>query len=187
MAAITTQTVSNSRLSQWGEKVYGAEYEISINGKDQRVDFQDLMVALTTQRAAVVEKEVQPMSTRMQNRNKRLEALGNTLSDLSGIQAAFSPDDKGDATKGGLSKDSQNVLTSLNQGALHSGDTISKSNCEKAVQLIKTQIDKLNNESSADMTRLQSLVDKRDESYTTATSLMQSVSQTRSAIIKGMA
>lgn len=59
----------------WG--VSGAEY--IING--EKVNFQDLMVAVTEQRAATIEKEVEPMSTRMTNRNKRLEKLGNALSD----------------------------------------------------------------------------------------------------------
>ena len=36
------------------------------------------------------------------------------------------------------------------------------------------------------MTRLQSLVDKRDESYSTATSLMQEVGDTRANTIKNM-
>jgi hypothetical protein len=42
------------------------------------------------------------------------------------------------------------------------------------------------NEAQTDMTRLQSLVDRRDESYSTATNLMTSISDTRSNVIRNM-
>ena len=194
--AIETTTVTDSNLAVWG--VSGAEYVV--DGK--KVCFQDLMVAVTTARAATIEKEVQPMSTRMTARNKRLEKLGNALSDLSGIEAAFKSDDSGGTYsldyKKSPSEETRTILDSLQTdlyawGKSGAGDGkgtegyyITKSNCEKAIQLVKTQIDKLNNESSSDMTRLQSLVDRRDESYSTATSLMQSVADTRSSLIKNL-
>ena len=62
--AIITDLVTNSNLSVWG--VSGAEY--IING--EKVNFQDLMVVVTEQRAATIEKEVEPMATRMTTRNK---------------------------------------------------------------------------------------------------------------------
>ena len=58
-----------------------------------------------------------------------------------------------------------------------------RSQVEEYIQLIKTKMDKLNNDSSSDMTSLQSLVDKRDESFSTASSLMQSISDSRSRVI----
>lgn len=194
--AIITDLVTNSNLSVWG--VSGAEY--IING--EKVNFQDLMVAVTTQRAATIEKEVEPMSTRMTNRNKRLEKLGNALSDLSGIEAAFKSDDSGGTWSLDYLKQpseaTRTVLDSIESGLWGYGTAgkgdgkgktgyyVTKSNCEKAIQLVKTQIDKLNNESSADMTRLQSLVDRRDESYSTATSLMQKIANTASSLIKNL-
>lgn len=194
--AIVTDLVTNSNLSAWG--VSGAEY--IING--EKVNFQDLMVAVTEQRAATIEKEVEPMSTRMTNRNKRLESLGNALSDLSGIEAAFKSDDSGGTWSLDYLKQpsaaTRAVLDSLEGGLWGYGKSgkgdgkgtegyyVTKSNCEKAIQLIKTQIDKLNNESSADMTRLQSLVDRRDEAYSAATSLMQKIADTTSSLIKNL-
>ena len=44
----------------------------------------------------------------------------------------------------------------------------------------------LNNASQTDMSRLQSLVDRRDESYSTATNLMTSISDTRSNLIRNL-
>lgn len=194
--AIQTDPVSNQNLAAWG--VSGAEYVVD----GVKVCFQDLMVVVTEQRAATIEKEVEPMSTRMTSRNKRLESLGNALSDLSGIEASFKSDDDGGVWSLDYLKQpseaTRAVLDSLESGLYGHGTSgkgdgkgktgyyVTKSNCEKAIQLVKTQIDKLNNEASADMTRLQSLVDRRDESYSTATSLMQKIADTASALIKNL-
>ena len=194
--AIQTDPVSNQNLAAWG--VSGAEYVVD----GVKVCFQDLMVVVTEQRAATIEKEGEPMATRMTNRNKRLEKLGNALSDLSGIEAAFKSDDSGGTWSLDYLKQpseaTRTVLDSIESGLWGYGTSgagdgkgktgyyVTRSNCERAIQLIKTQIDKLNNEASADMTRLQSLVDRRDEAYSTATSLMQKIADTTSSLIKNL-
>jgi hypothetical protein len=63
---------------------------------------------------------------------------------------------------------------------------MNKKTLEGMLSLVKSEIDGLNNESQTDMTRLQSLVDRRDESYSTATDLMTSISDTRSNVIRNM-
>lgn len=63
---------------------------------------------------------------------------------------------------------------------------INKQTCEAALSRVKSEIDGLNNEAQADMTRLQSLVDRRDESYSTATNLMTIISDTRANVIRNM-
>ena len=188
MAAIQTDVVTNANLARWGANVYGAEYVVG----GVRVDFQDLMVTITEQRAAKIEAEVEPVSKRMTARNKELEQLGEALSVLSGIESKWKSDDNddkdwpsysdvNDLAKAGLALIGVTVPPNGDKRA-----KISKSNCEKYIQQVKTQIDKRNNEASSDMTRLQSLVDRRDESYSTATSLMEAVADTRSNIIKNM-
>ena len=208
--AIETDIVTSSSLGRWGAEVYGAEYVI--NG--QKVDFQDLMVAITTQRASVVEGEVEPISSRMTARNKRLEELGNALSDLSKAEAGFESDDAGtrdmrgdwllDSTAQLMIQLGYSVTKTYEKEGDRPGDTsrgdfylvkgntadhrysCNKKTIEGMIQKVKTQIDKLNNEASSDMTRLQSLVDRRDESYSTATSLMQAIGDCRSSLIKNM-
>jgi hypothetical protein len=64
--------------------------------------------------------------------------------------------------------------------------SMNKKTLEGMLSLVKSEIDGLNNESQTDMTRLQSLVDRRDESYSTATDLMTSISDTRSNVIRNM-
>ena len=54
------------------------------------------------------------------------------------------------------------------------------------MQLVKSKIDSCNNQSQTDMTRLQSLVDRRDQAFTTATELMTNVSDTRGNLISNI-
>ena len=186
MAAIQTDVVTNANLARWGANVYGAEYVVG----GVRVDFQDLMVTIPEQRAARVEAEVEPVSKRMTARNKELEQLGEALSVLSGIESQWKSDDNSDknwpsATDiSALAKAGLGLIGLVNDSQIQG--KISKSNCEKYIQQVKTQIDKRNNEASSDMTRLQALVDRRDESYSTATSLMQAIGDTRSSLVKNM-
>ena len=51
------------------------------------------------------------------------------------------------------------------------------------MQALKGEMDKENNLAQTDMTRLQSLVDSRDDSYSTATNIMSAISDTRSNLI----
>ena len=57
---------------------------------------------------------------------------------------------------------------------------------EYYLKLVKNKIDALNNEGQKDMTRLQSLVDRRDEAFSTASTLMSSVSDTRGNLIRNL-
>lgn len=160
-------------------------------------DFESLVVKYAMKRATTVEGEVTPLSDIVQKRNAKLSKLGTALSDLSKAQSELSPEGKKPDDSATVSKDVYDVLNELTNGIDNpikketSGDqttySVTKANCEKAIQMIKTAMDKLNNESSRDMSRLQSLVDKRDESYSNASSLMQSISGCRDTAIRNMA
>ena len=184
-------------LAEWG--IAFSDYKMDITTVDssgnvtttkRQVDFQDLLINISEQRAAVVEEQIEPMSVRMSTRNRKLDNLGAALSIIADIQAKFTDaDDTGDKTstakltaeaKAGLE------LVGYTGGTVGETLTINKSTAEYYQQMLKTELDSLNNASSKDMTRLQSLVDKRDESYSTATSLMQAVADTRANTIKNM-
>ena len=174
----------------WGVQV--VDYEVG----GVKTDFETLVVRYAMKRATTVEGEVNPLSDIVQRRNNKLKELGNALAELSKAQSALSKEeDPGASTS--VEAVAYEVLAELNKGVdnpVKKDSTknppeysISKQNCEKAIQQIKTQMDKLNNESSRDMSRLQSLVDKRDESYSNASSLMQSISGSRDMAIRNMA
>ncbi len=179
--------------TRWGTTVY--EYELG----SVPTDFQDLMVAISEQRAEAVEAEVKPLSVRMRTRNEFLDKLGTALAECSKIQAKFDSEDEGDEWMDGwFSSTTVEILTDSRVGLTgsdgHDGDyqvkdgkyRADKAQIEGIISKLKSVIDSQNNASQTDMTRLQSLVDRRDESYTTATNLMTSVSETRDNAIRNM-
>lgn len=191
MASITTNTIELSQ--SWG--VQFGDYTMG----DDKVDFQDLMVKISENRAMAVEKEVAPLTTRIKTRNKELEVLGSLLSKFSAFQAKFSSDSKGSdsATISGITDEEKWLCWKAykRQGGTNDifqtdlswyNSSWSKSQGDGMVSALKSMIDERNNAAQTDMTRLQSLVDRRDESYSTATNLMSAVSDTRSNTISNM-
>jgi hypothetical protein len=191
MSTITTTPEEGVKLSQdWGVKFY----DYKIDGKS--VDFQDLMVAVATNRAAAVEKEVTPLTSIIRNRNKELETLGSLLSIFSQTQAKYDSDASG-SSKAAVSGITSDMIPLAAEAYKRKGgeseSTLSwwnsdwtKASVEGMVSMLKSMIDERNNEAQTDMSRLQSLVDRRDESFTTATNLMSAVSDTRSNLIRNL-
>ena len=194
--------------SRWGVKA--GDYNVTLNSKSDVMDFQDLLVKFSKNRAVAVEGEVEPLTERIQQRNKRLEELGEVLSELTKIQTEFESDDAGDRDMHSwMSNKTGAVLESLGYSPAYYAKekdrpddnderadfykvgwktenqySANKKTIEGMLSRVKSEIDGLNNEAQTDMTRLQSLVDRRDESYSTATNLMTSVSDTRSNVIR---
>ena len=192
MATIVPQTPVT--LSQdWG--VSFSDYKV--NGKP--VDFQDLMIEIGANRAVTVEGEVVPLTTRIKQRNSELDKLGSLLAIFTKTQADFPSDAKGSDKKpvSGITSDQWALLREayIKRGGTDPGPTWdsswansdwTKSSVEGMIQSLKSMIDGRNNKAQTDMTRLQSLVDRRDESYSTASNLMTAVSDTRSNLIRNL-
>ncbi len=178
MSEIATNNITLSQT--WGAS-FG---DYKLNGAP--VDFQDIMIKISENRATAVEGEVKPLSTRITNRNKTLEDLGNVLADLTKLQAQFESDDDGDKRRGYLQQSSKDILISI-FGSLDWSDLhMTKYEVEEWLQKVKSKIDALNNEAQKDMTRLQSLVDRRDEAFSTASDLMSKIGDTRSNLIRNL-
>ena len=185
MATIDMVELDNIE-SRWGVKA--GDYNITLNSRTEMMDFQDLMVKFSKNRAVAVEGEVEPLTVRIQQRNARLDSLGRILAALTELQARYPSDDENDDTYdlNGLTDGELNILWDLINDGGPKDVKFYRYECEEALQLVKSEIDGLNNEAQTDMTRLQSLVDRRDESYSTATNLMTSISDTRSNVIRNM-
>ncbi len=158
-------------------------------------DYSDMLLACTLTRASSVEGEITPMSTAIQTRNSQLEELGKALSEASNIQAQCqtkSPPEN--VTDDSIIPVIKNVLEKYGLAAKNDGatggimndNTFTPGEAAQAVQLLKSKIDALNNASQTDMTRLQSLVDKRDEAFSLASDLVSSASDTRSTTIRNI-
>ena len=150
-------------------------------------DFQDLLVDISLHRATSVEDEIEPLATRIANRNETLDDLGDVLSDLTKLQAMFDSEAEGDDREGTLSSTSYDTLVEVFGSLDFDNLTMTKYEVEEWLQKVKSKIDSLNNESEKDMSRLESLVDRRDEAFSTASDLMSKVSNTRSSLISNLA
>lgn len=174
-----------------GEKwnINPVEYVMTNDGTSETVDFQDLMVKIAEQSALVVEQEIKPQSVRIQKRNNKLVSYGRALSDLAAFSAKFDTGEKDAKASSTISADLSNAVLELLDWNWTAGDgkELRKSQVDQATQVIKTQVDKLNNESQASMTRLQGLVGQRDKRFELATSQMTHISDVRGNLIKGIA
>lgn len=188
---ITGQAVKLSM--DWGVTANDYQYtdynRVAGRFETVKVDFQDLMVRVGARKAVVVEGEITPMATRMRTRNAYLANLSTILAELTRVQAGFSGDDAGTkAATVNLSSELMSLLRAI-PGASDmvsaTGET-TKAKLEGLVQAVKGEMDKENNAAQTDMTRLQSLVDSRDDSYSTATSMMSAISDTRSNLIENL-
>ena len=108
MSEISQDTV---RLSQaWGASFGDYNYVKWDGSVKTRFDFQDLLVEISENRAVTVESEVQPLSTRIMHRNRRLDKLGSALADLTKLQSQFDSDAKGTDRKGTLKQSSYETV-----------------------------------------------------------------------------
>ncbi len=173
----------------WGNIQF---YDYTFNGN--RMDFQDLMVAVSEKRAVTVEGEVTPMTTRIRTRNTYLDQLGSALAEATKKEAEFESSAAGTTVMTDWFSAETTATIRRAGGATYFHDTTNsgaRADATKAgiagiIQVLKSTIDGLNNEAQTDMSRLQSLVDRRDESYSTATNLMTAVSDTRSNLIRNL-
>lgn len=166
------------------------EYEMLVDGERKMVDFQDLMVNVAENQALAIEQEVAPEATRIQKRTNRLKVIGDAMAELSAFK--FNTKDSANPSASAyVSKATQDILNEL------TGSTWGDGQCDKSVgrskaqvdsgnQYLKSESDKLNNDQQLAMSRLESLVQGRDQNFNMATTLMQHVSETRGSTIKSM-
>lgn len=89
--------------SRWGTKINDYKMNapnVAASSTNTPVDLQDLMTFVALDRATVVEAEVNPLSTRMTNRNNWLEQLSTALAECTKWQATFKSNDDGDEPMG---------------------------------------------------------------------------------------
>lgn len=178
---VKSQPVAEDRFGLWGVTVN----DYVVNG--QPVDFGSAVVALATRRATTVERELLPLTTMMTARNRTLKDLGDTLGDLTRLQVLFKADAQGgQLSTESVTTDTAKVLDKIKKGLYNGNRQMTKSDVELAIQLVKSEIDKLNNEMQTDTTRVQSYVQKRDESFTMASTILSSTKDTRRGTITAM-
>lgn len=177
--AIGTVQVSDRLDSLWGVQVVDYVYQ------DRLMDLQDLLVAVCEERAVTVENGIAPLATRMRMTNTELEDLGKLLSKFSQLQAKYKQSEDGTESIT-LSDAEVRLLAHVGYPSATSAMSLKRSDTEMIVQLIKTKMDALNNNSQTRMTRMNGLVEKRDGAFTSASQMMAAVSDTRKNLISAL-
>lgn len=185
---ITSVEVAPEHFGLWGVSV--KDYQID----GVQVDFETIVVGIAAGRATTIEREVQPLAVQVTARNRKLQKLSAALGDLTRIQVSFEPNQPGNHLSSSPALQATvDIVNMIEKGLFDSGsqksedrNKITKANVEKALQLLKGEIDKLNNESQTDTTRLQSYVSKRDEAFNMASTILSAVSETRAGAIRAM-
>ena len=171
---------------EWGVSAY----DYNLNGVHK--DLQDMLVVISQNRATAIEAEVRPLQTIINRRNEKLEKYGTVLAKLTELQGLYTDDDRGNRSVGIgntiSSADFEAIMKECGYEGFLSGSTLTmnKASCDGAVSRVKSGVDEMNNAAQKDMTRLQSIVDRRDEAFSTATTMMTAVSDTRSSLINNL-
>ena len=187
MAELPISKVEVGLSMDWGVKGLDYVYRSSYNEKKVRpCDLQTLMIDVSLHRAKRVEGEIEPLATRISNRNDTLDNLGTALADLTSLQAKFDSEADGDDRKGTLQQTSYDTLREVFGSLDFSNRKMTKYEVEEWLQKVKSRIDGLNNQAQKDMSRLESLVNRRDEAFSTASDIMGKVSDTRSNLITNL-
>ena len=172
----------NERLAELGIAAY------DYRRNDAQIDLQDLLTDVTAGRAGAIESEIAPLTDIMRHRNKKLDQYGELLAKLNKIQTSFSEKDASEPSKPStiaLTDDEKRLLSEISHLSNISTNP-TKPETEQYIQLVKNMIDGLNNRTQTDISRLQSLVDKRDQSYTKAAELLKDVVDSRGKTISAI-
>ena len=168
----------NRRLAELGISAY------DYRRNDEQVDLQDLLTDVTMSRARTVEGEIKPLSDVMRHRNKKIDQCGELLAKLNKIQTSFKSDDKDTSKRSTIALTTSEIrlLEEISHRVITS-EYPTKPETEEYVQLVKSAIDGMSSRTQTDMTRLQALVEKRDQTYTKAAEFLKDIVDSRSKTI----
>ena len=179
MVTIEKVNTQNARLATLGLSAF--DYNLSENENEKQIDLQDLLTTVAVKRARTVEDEMSPLSDMMRNRNQRLDKYGNLLAKLNKIDTSFDTEAQGSTPSSvSLTEEEKRILNEIGYDA---DVNPTKADTQMYLQATKSAIDGLNNRSQNDVTRLQSLVEKRDQTYTKAAEVQKDVTESHSKLI----
>lgn len=163
----------------------------------QGMDLETALMAVQSNRANLLETQLQSQMQSVQDRNKTIEEMNGALSTINsslghaptGAPSTFPVtnadgfvlDRTGKPTAENLMDEFQKV--GLNADAARN---LNKGQMEQAIQTIKGQIDAQGNSQQMDMLRLQSLSNKRNEAFDIMTNFVKKMQDSRSSIIGNM-
>ena len=149
------------------------------------MDIEAMLLAVQSQRANLLEGQLQSQLQDVQNRNLQMGKLNDVLSAARTLSAQIPSDAEGTAA---LPQGAE--WTAFQSAAAAAGvnisDVTNKSQLAAAVDNFKSMIDSQSNSQQMDMLRLQSLSNKRNEAFDLMTNFMKKMQDNRSSIIGNM-
>lgn len=141
------------------------------------MDLETLMMAVQSDRAALLEGQLKAQIEEVQRRNALTAARNQVLNEL----RARRPIDPATVKRASLgSLEAEFPLTDKTRVELTQQDF------DRRIQEVKDEIDSMSNTTQMDMIRLQSLSNKRNEAFETLTNFIKKMSETRESIIRNM-
>lgn len=178
MAEISTDKIP-------GLIVYGVQQvSYTVDGKSG-VDYGSALAAASLQSAGALEKEGEAFSAMVRLRARKLEELGEALSIISKAIASLSK--RGSYTHSDPDlKKADEILRKYDIGSLTFDDDTWQASRESVMtnkNELQYRIDLENNTLQQDMVSLQSLVKKRDTSFSAAKRLLDKINTTSDTVI----
>lgn len=140
------------------------------------VDIQDLILMVQLNRTKQIDDQVRGQMADMMDRNEKIKALNDIMDEL---RKACPKDEKGTA------KIPDAVAAELKKWGIDVDPSkeYSKKDFDVFIGSVKTKTDNLNTTGQMDMIRLQSLMDKRNQSFDMMTNTLSKFSKSLDSII----
>jgi len=158
-----------------------------VDGTGQSMDLQDLIMAIESKRADLLDKQLADQANQMRKLNHEIAVANKML--------AFARTQQSAVLRGGISRDDSEIVTdkmTFRQWAQQNGISLKDANTDNLhdknewaaiIENVKGHIDTLNSTSQMEMIRLQSLMNKRNQAYELMTNALQKLSGSVDKII----
>ena len=171
-----------------GFKVYGQQmYDFTVQGEAHK-DFGTGIAIAALSEASAIETEANAFSSVLRARQTKLSELGEALAILSKCIATLRTKDQESTDKTDPDSDLWTARSILNRYGVYnlpvdSDNKTTRGEIEKARTDTEYAMDVENNDMQQDMITVQGLVSKRDNSFSTASKVLQKVNSTGETII----
>ena len=159
------------------------------------MDLGQLMMQVNIERTEIIDSQLADQMADVQDKNKQLRALNDLMAQCRQFKASKSnanDDNSGGAhftlpgyeDKGAMQVNEWFAEFGMPQTDVNPGDSTEEWQAEwdANIQTIKGALDSLNSDSQLAMTRLQSLMNKRNQAYETVSNVLQKDQKTRDTI-----
>lgn len=160
-------------------------------GSSRTLDFEQLVAAMAVGRSAQLEREAQVQAMQVRTRNEAIEMLGEVLAEVNRcLETLAQKKDAPDTVANSKLYECKQILVKLGvKSYIVTTNTLgglNKGNAQKQQAELVYAIDMQDNDLQQDIISMQSLLNKRDDAYATASKLSTRVSDARSQTLENI-